>query len=301
MMKPIGIYSAVISFAFIFFTQSEANAQRHMRERGNPAQAEAVAPAEENYPQISGLVSVDQLDPELRCGIGRELSCDIAVAKQYGLIETGLIPQFPEGFECREIDEAYAISYTAKRDREQYHGGIDMPAPWGTPMIAAADGVVVANFEGKRSFRGREIILRHRPEDTGFPFYIYTQYAHFDAQPEFKVGDTIHMGQVLGPTGNSGIGRNGAQSQRRRPAIHFATWFSPVEQFAVTRGKVIPRQSLWMDPNALFLPKDHALESKTLQALPNDRKHVPVAIMLEDGTVVPKGSKVVWPYHCWKK
>ena len=60
-------------------------------EKEEISQAEAVAPAEK-LPQISGLVSVDQLDPELRCGIGRELSCDIAVAKQYGLIETGLIP-----------------------------------------------------------------------------------------------------------------------------------------------------------------------------------------------------------------
>jgi len=88
------------------------------------------------------------------CAIGRWSDCDIQQAIERGLIETGLSPSFPAQAECRGIDEGYAISYAAKRGREQYHGGIDMPAPWGTPMIAAASGTVVGKFQGERSFRG---------------------------------------------------------------------------------------------------------------------------------------------------
>lgn len=115
-------------------------------------------------------------DPDA-CAIGRWRSCDIQQAIDRGLFETGLSPAFPAQAQCRGIDEGYAISYAARRGREQYHGGIDMPAPWGTPMIAAAAGTVVAKYAGENSPRGIEIVLRHSPEDTGIPLWIYTQYA----------------------------------------------------------------------------------------------------------------------------
>lgn len=268
-------------------------------EADDDASADEEAPPSEAV-RLPGQVGFDELTPQLRCGIGRPGDCPIAVAIEHGLFETGLRPQFPDGVQCRDIDEQFAISYAAKRGREQYHGGIDMPAPLGTPMIAAADGVVVGRYEGFDSYRGKEIILRHRPEDTGFPFYIYTQYAHLDTMPKLQVGDVVRMGQELGPTGNSGIGRHSGQSGKRRPAIHFAAWFTPSEKYVALRGKVIPLESRWMDPNALYLPKDHPLDSASLKALPDARKRVPVAALLADGTVVPKGARVVWPYHCWK-
>lgn len=249
---------------------------------------------------LPGQVGKSELTQELRCAIGRPGDCSIKLAIEYGLFETGLRPQFPDGVQCRDIDEHFAISYSAKRGREQYHGGIDLPAPWGTPMIAAADGVVVGRYDGFDSYRGKEIILRHRPEDTGFPFYIYTQYAHFDTLPTLQVGDVVRMGQELGPTGNSGIGRTGGQSAKRRPAIHFAAWFTPSDKYVALRGKIIPLEARWMDPNALFLAKDHPLDSDSLKALPEARKRVPVAVMLKDGSVQPDGAKVIWPYHCWR-
>src|SRR5262245_20531272 len=112
---------------------------------------------------MEGLTTGDALDRETKCAIGRFRICEIEQAQARGLIETGLSPSFPENAKCRGIDERYAISYTSKRDREQYHGGIDMPAPRGTPMVAAAAGTVVGKFEGERSYRGIEIVLRHSP------------------------------------------------------------------------------------------------------------------------------------------
>ncbi|MDP7503606.1 MAG: M23 family metallopeptidase [Nitrospinota bacterium] len=245
---------------------------------------------------LDGQVTEDALDEETLCGIGRGRSCDIQVAVKRGLFETGLEPAFPENLDCPGIDEAWAIDYTYKRDREQYHGGIDMPTSYGTPIIAAAAGTVVGKYEGRRTMRGREIILRHSPEDTGLPVWTYTQYAHFDEMPKREVGERVRMGEVLGPTGNSG--RQGRRE--RRPAIHFAVWFSADSRYVPRRRKIIPVKGFWMDPIALYRGGP-PFDSNSMKALPEGEKRVPVSVMTKDGKVTPPGAKVVWPYYCERK
>lgn len=120
-------------------------------------------------PKRNSLVDKDSIDPETSCAIGRWQRCDIQEAVKHGLFETGLSPRFPEQVKCPEIDETYAISYTHERPREMYHGGIDIPAPDGTPIIAAMGGEVVAVYDGKGSPRGTEVVIRHTPEDSGLP------------------------------------------------------------------------------------------------------------------------------------
>jgi murein DD-endopeptidase MepM/ murein hydrolase activator NlpD len=231
------------------------------------------------------------------CAIGRWRNCDIQQAVARGLFETGLRPVFPAHAKCRGIDEGYAISYTAKRGREQYHGGIDMPAPWGTPMIAAATGTVVGKFHGERSFRGIEIVLRHSPDDTGIPLWIYTQYAHCSKMPALELGQRVRIGEHICPTGNTGIDRTGAQSTRRRPAIHFAVFFSTSERYEEIQDVIIPAEGYWMDPVALFR-KTLPLDSNSMKALPEAEKQVPVSIMFENGETFPAGTRIVWPYTC---
>ena len=235
---------------------------------------------------------------ETLCAVGRGKNCDIKLAIKRGLFETGLRPRFPENLKCRDIDEQWAISYTHKRDRENYHGGIDMPVPTGTPMIAAAAGTVVGKYVGKNSYRGKEIILRHSPEDTGIPLWIYTQYAHFDEMPKVEVGQRVRMGEVLGPTGNSGRGRTpNVQNSRRRPAIHFAVWYATSPKFVEHRDKIIPVGGVWVDPNALFRKKP-PLDSYSMRALPEAEKKVPISVMVDDGELIPADTKIVWPYTC---
>ncbi len=243
-------------------------------------------------PGVAGLP-----DPVTRCAIGRFRDCDIRHAIERGLVETGLVPRFPDQARCRGIDEGFAISYSHKRDREQYHGGIDIPAPSGTPIIAAADGTVVAKYQGLASFRGIELVVRHAPEDTGLPAWVYTQYAHFSELPAVQVGERVRRGQRLGPTGNTGIGRTGRQSQRRRPAIHFGAFYSDRADYVDAQERIIPLEGHWMDPLALWRGKP-PLDSASLQALPAADKEVNVAVVLEDGSVLPQGARIVWPYAC---
>ena len=203
-----------------------------------------------------GLVGKDEIDKFTLCAMGRLKKCTMEPAIERGLFETGLRPRFPDTADCRDIDDHWAIDYTAKRKgKEYYHGGIDMPAPSGTPIIAAADGTIIGKFLGEGTPRGIEIVLRHSPQDTGLPVWTYTQYTHFSEMPKQEVGQRVNMGEVLGPTGNSGIDvKTGKQSERRRTAIHFAVFYNTRGNYAVLpKGDyIIPAEGKWMDPNAMF-------------------------------------------------
>jgi len=229
--------------------------KRGRKKGGDSAKKESNEATEQSPAMLEGQTTLDKLDKETRCAIGRSRKCGIKLAVKRGLFETRLRPRFPDGLECRDIDEEWAIYYSPIRSRVNYHGGIDMPAPWGTPMIAVAAGTVVSIKRGKESFRGMEMILRHSPEDTGIPLWVYTQYAHFDKMPEHEVGQRVRIGEVLGPTGNSGIDRTGQQSTHRRPAIHFTVWYSANPLYFAGRRKIIPVDGQWMDPNALYRNK----------------------------------------------
>ncbi|MFZ9671111.1 MAG: peptidoglycan DD-metalloendopeptidase family protein, partial [Burkholderiaceae bacterium] len=171
-------------------------------------------------------VSPDALSREMRCAITRSNRCPDGqeLAKSRGLIETGLTPTFPERSFCQGVDETFAMSYSEKRGREASHGGIDIPADFNVPILAAANGTVVGIFSEQDGLaRGRTVVLRHTPEDTGLTVWTYTEYAHLNEMPDLVVGQRIKMGEVLGPTGNSGNGVGGKISRRnlRRPAIHY--------------------------------------------------------------------------------
>jgi len=247
---------------------------------------------------IGDIVDSDSLDRDVKCAIGRGRKCDSKPAVNRGLFETGLGPVFPENSVCRGIDDYFALDYTFKRNREAYHGGIDLPAPWGTPMIAVAAGTVVGKFMGEKSPRGIEIVLRHAPEDTGLPFWIYTGYAHLDRMPDVEVGQRLVLGEIIGPTGNSGIsGKKRKRSHNRRPAIHFSAFYSETGAYAIRRDVIIPMNGRWLDPIALYRQK-LPLDSRSMKALPEGEKGVSIPVMFEDRSTIPADTKFVWPYMC---
>ena len=258
---------------------------------------------ERTAPQQDSSVAADLVDSGAigggtMCAIGRGRKCDPKAPIGRGLFETGLGPVFPENALCHAIDDPFALNYTFKRNKEAYHGGIDMPARWGTPMIAAAAGTVVGTFMGERSPRGIEILIRHTPEDTGLPLWIYTGYGHLDRMPDLQVGQRLRLGEIIGPTGNSGVGgKKRTQTTRRRPAIHFSAFFAETAKYANHRDVIIPVDGRWVDPIALYRQK-LPLDSLSMKKLPEGEKGVPIAVMFEDGEVFPAGAKFVWPYVC---
>ncbi len=273
-----------------FLSRSELSAKFSSPEQAEPPPATAA-----NNP-----VPVEGISKQTLCAMTRSRKCELRIAVGRGLFETGLEPKFPEGLNCRGIDETWAMDYSWKRKRAALHGGIDMPAPFGTPMLATANGTVVAKFTGERSARGLQIVLRHSPKDTGIPLWIYSLYSHFDSMPELEIGQRVKVGQNLGPTGNTGINpKLGYDAGKRRPAIHFAIFYSASPEYTIHRGHVIPKDGHWMDPNALYRGR-MPLDSAATKALPEAEKQVPIPVVLNDGTMRPAGSKLVWPYSCWR-
>jgi len=74
------------------------------------------------------------------------------------------------------------------------HGGVDFPAPTGTPVHAAQKGRVVLAEE--LYFSGNTVIVDHG-------LGIYTFYCHF-SEIDAHVGDTVGPGTVLGKVGATG-------------------------------------------------------------------------------------------------
>lgn len=83
--------------------------------------------------------------------------------------------------------------YGSRNSRK--HDGVDISVPKGTPIKAAASGVVL--FSG-RSFNdyGKMIVIKHNNEFS-------TIYAH-NLENIVEEGDDVKKGQVIGRVGNSG-------------------------------------------------------------------------------------------------
>lgn len=100
-------------------------------------------------------------------------------------------------------------TFTQDRGGDRSHGAIDIPAPRGTPVLAAGDGVVKKLFT---SVRGGLTVYQFDPEEQ-FCYY----YAHLDAYAvSLHEGQFLRKGDVIGAVGSTGNARKDA------PHLHFA-------------------------------------------------------------------------------
>ncbi|GAB1421821.1 hypothetical protein MASR2M15_20120 [Anaerolineales bacterium] len=97
------------------------------------------------------------------------------------------------------VAAAMNASFGAKRsynggDYDRYHSGADFAGAPGTPVYAAAAGVVV--LKDKLNIRGYCTIIDHG-------WGVYSLYAH-QTEQYVNVGDIVQAGQVIGTVGASG-------------------------------------------------------------------------------------------------
>lgn len=100
-------------------------------------------------------------------------------------------------------------TFSDTRDGGRLHEALDIMAPAGTPVIAAADGKVEQLFQSDRG--GNAIYVR---SSDGLTIHYY---AHLrDYAPGLAEGQTVRRGEQLGTVGSSG------NADADAPHLHFA-------------------------------------------------------------------------------
>ena len=89
-----------------------------------------------------------------------------------------------------------ALCYNATTRDWRVHNGMDITAEAGTPVCAAADGVVYTTYTDETM--GTTVVIRH---DGGY----VTTYASLDAKTEVAPGDKVTLGQTIGYVGNTAL------------------------------------------------------------------------------------------------
>lgn len=97
-----------------------------------------------------------------------------------------------------------------------FHAGLDFAAPIGTPIYAAADGVVVQGKE-RYNVAGFGSWIWLDCQATVGKDFIYGHVKHDGIM--VKAGDRVRAGQQIGVVGNEG--------QSTGPHLHFETWGAP--------------------------------------------------------------------------
>ena len=93
-------------------------------------------------------------------------------------------------------------TFTAARSGGRVHDAIDIMAPGGSPVLAAADGKIVKFFDSALG----GITIYEQSTDGKYVYY----YAHLQKRADgLNVGDTVRQGTTIGyvgDTGNAGPG-----------------------------------------------------------------------------------------------
>ncbi len=101
-------------------------------------------------------------------------------------------------------------TFDAARSQGRRHDAIDIMAPEGTPVIAAADGTIEKLFFSRG---GGGITIYERSPDQKWMYY----YAHLQGYaPGLHEGQQVKRGQVIGRVGHTG------DASAAGPHLHFA-------------------------------------------------------------------------------
>ena len=131
------------------------------------------------------------------------------------------------------VDKTYRYASTANGTREPHHG-VEFLNKFGTPVYAAADGVVVfagpdnkAIYSPWQNFYGNLIVLKHEDD-------LYTLYAHL-SKIDVQAGDIVHVGEQIGEVGQTGVAIGSH--------LHFEVRQGNVQDYFATRNP-----ELWLVP-----------------------------------------------------
>jgi murein DD-endopeptidase MepM/ murein hydrolase activator NlpD len=125
--------------------------------------------------------------------------------------------------------DGYIASYFGMRPdpfngRRDFHPGLDIDVPFGSPVHAVADGVVT--YAGERPGYGKVVEIDH---GDGY----MTRYAH-NSKLLAHAGERVHAGDIISDVGSTG--------RSTGPHVHFEVWYHGrvVNPLAFVRGTRSP-------------------------------------------------------------
>jgi murein DD-endopeptidase MepM/ murein hydrolase activator NlpD len=132
------------------------------------------------------------------------------------------------------VDETYPYASTANGTRDPHHG-VEFLNKFGTPVYAAADGVVifagpdkVAVYSPWPNYYGNVVVIQHADD-------LYTLYAHLSVIA-VEVGQNVQVGEQIGEVGQTGVAIGSH--------LHFEVRRVDVENYFSTQNP-----ELWLVPN----------------------------------------------------
>jgi murein DD-endopeptidase MepM/ murein hydrolase activator NlpD len=160
------------------------------------------------------------------------------------------------------------------------HTGIDIPSPTGTPVLAAANGLVV--WAGYGLFSGESdpddpyglaVTIRHNFGYEGKR--LYTVYAHMD-EILVNVGQEIKSGDMLGMVGTTGFttGPHLHFEVRMEQNSYFATfnpelWLAPPQGWGVLAGTLMNTNGSLLNGQDVKVVNEHTGDSWTVRSYGN--------------------------------
>lgn len=143
------------------------------------------------------------------------------------LVDANSLPPAREGFLKKPVEAPVSQGYgetpftksARGRDFYKFHNGIDIAAPYGTPIVAAADGNVLKIGDTDRycphGAYGKYAVLDHGNN-------LATMYAHMSLV-RISAGDAIKRGDIIGYIGTTGLTTG--------PHLHFTVYDSRTLEF----------------------------------------------------------------------
>lgn len=143
-----------------------------------------------NIEEMVGLKIVEAEDIDIRLE-----DIDITIMQQKTFFDN-----IPSGdvMAYSEITSPFGWRQNPILKRKEFHTGLDLRAPLGTPILAPADGVVKVTQYNQNSGYGNVVSLGH---NYGFETY----YAHLQNKPVLKEGQFVKKGDVIAYSGNTGL------------------------------------------------------------------------------------------------
>ena len=133
------------------------------------------------------------------------------------------------------VDQSYPYGSTARSTRDPHHG-VEFLNKFGTPVHAAADGLVIfagadkdAVYSPWVNFYGNVIVIEHEDD-------LFTLYAHLSVI-NVRAGQPVKMWEKIGEVGQSGVATGSH--------LHFEVRHEDVEDYFSTENP-----ELWLAPNA---------------------------------------------------